>query len=544
MATEMDTDRQVRFEITPGTNGEGGPGPLSPSSVGGMKKKSSLKLTSSKKREGPAVSFVETVTVRQLPAEEAEAAQDTRRGPWEAAPEHDELWDGDNKDFWEQEKTLEEVHRIVVIRQMRMALEYNLGYAFYAMVANFKKRRPLAEPDPTRPQRSNSEDVVPQFETPGAEETAIRKEIRELFADSVKGLDFPDLIKDREAFEKIYQSTVLNISDMKRNPGLGLNRVEELVDEIVNTEEMCELLGVKFIAAPIQAAQPSTSAKEKIDSEVGKEEKRRNERRASVEASNNGVSVFAARRASVDSKQRGSTEPTTSSPVSADKATGAEEEDEDQPIFASAGRSGVHVRPTTSAAPVVAAAETPQETKRRPSTDTRRPSLTEAAPTDARRPSLVSTPDGPARRSSITPPGDSYKEARRSSLSQTPTPEQRRSSVTLAANPLDQRRSSLTSAEPRRSSITQPPPVLVSESAVSTTTEATSPTESKSSLVGHVLTLLLGFVLLMLSAMFRGVFGSPESAPGAEEGPAKKGSGALGWVIPLLAMFLVAVTWR
>jgi hypothetical protein len=54
-----------------------------------------------KRKSGVAfVTFHEVVTVRELPSEEAEDAIITRKGLWEAAPDHDELWDGHNRDFW------------------------------------------------------------------------------------------------------------------------------------------------------------------------------------------------------------------------------------------------------------------------------------------------------------------------------------------------------------------------------------------------------------------------------------------------------------
>lgn len=46
------------------------------------------------------VTFNKSVTVRELPESEAEAAEETRRGLWECAPDHDELWDGHNGVFW------------------------------------------------------------------------------------------------------------------------------------------------------------------------------------------------------------------------------------------------------------------------------------------------------------------------------------------------------------------------------------------------------------------------------------------------------------
>jgi len=290
-----------------------------------LKKKSSLKHAG-KRKEGTSVSFVEVVTVRELPSEEADDAINTRKGIWEAAPEHDELWDGDQKAFWQEEKSVEEVRKIVVIRQMRMALQFNLGYAFYSMVANFKKRHTVVKAESRSPAASFADDIIPEYETAGAEETAIRKEIRELFADSVKGLDFPDLVQDREAFDKLYATTLLNISESKRSPGLGLLRIESLVDEIMNTDEICHTLALEYVKEEVpQKGKAERDVLEKIESAVGKEEKRRGNRRASIEAMNNGVSVFAERRGSVDSRRSGNSD--------------SGRDDSDQPIFASSVRN-------------------------------------------------------------------------------------------------------------------------------------------------------------------------------------------------------------
>jgi hypothetical protein len=363
MADVMDTpDRKVTFGG--GEDGEANGGDGDGSTVvatpsvgmkGTLQKKSSLKMSNRKKEGGTSVSFLEVVTVRELPSEEADEAMNTRKGGWEAAPNMDELWDGDNKSFWEEEKTSEEIRRIVVIRQMRMALQYNLGYAFYSMVANFKKRRKPARPNPAKLKQSGvfMEDVVPQYETPGAEETAIRKEIRELFADSVKGLDFPDLVQDREAFDKIYATTTLNISEIRRASGLGLLRIESLVDEIMNTEETCALLDVEFEkeAAPTKG-KAELEAQEKIETAVGKEERRRGERRASIEALNHGVPAFGERRASIEAKRRSSLEPHAILPTNAiESQKDPLAVDDDEPIFASSGRAGIRVpqrRPSNS----------------------------------------------------------------------------------------------------------------------------------------------------------------------------------------------------
>ena len=267
--------------------------------------KSSLK--SSKKKTGTVVSFADIPQVHELPEDDAEDAQNTRKGSWGAAPDHDELWDGFSRKFWSEEKTLEEVHRIIVIRGMRLALQYNLGFGFYAMVANFMKRKPKVE-NPTGPQMLHEDlyAIVPQFETPEAEETALRKEIRELFADSVKGLDFDDLIQDRAAFDKLYLGTILSPAESRGFPGLGLKKIEQIVDEIMNCEDLCQKLGVEYIAEPIP--EKGKQEKEVFEKAMNQEEKKRGDRRASLELLNNGIPPFGERRASIEAKRRSSME--------------------------------------------------------------------------------------------------------------------------------------------------------------------------------------------------------------------------------------------
>ncbi|KAH9246598.1 hypothetical protein BASA81_015865 [Batrachochytrium salamandrivorans] len=168
--------------------------------------KTSLSRTTPPKRK--QVTFNKSVAVRELPESEAEAAEETRRGLWECAPDHDELWDGHN------------------------------GFAFFALIANFRRRR-----EQLKLNYGEEEFLVPKFDTLAQEETAIRKEIRELFADSVKGLDFQDLVEDRETFDKLYANSVpvLKLSDEA-----SLRLTEKLVDDVLYCEEMCEILHVKF----------------------------------------------------------------------------------------------------------------------------------------------------------------------------------------------------------------------------------------------------------------------------------------------------------
>jgi hypothetical protein len=280
------------------------------------KRKSSLKSTTSfpiddednesnnnkparKSSARPGVSFLESVTVRSLPQEEAEAAADTRRGEWQAAPDHDELWDGDNKDFWEEEKTIEEVRRIVVIRGMRMALQYNLGYAFFSMVANFRKRHEKVKyndeatgDDHNTDDKGMIDDMIIQYDKPEDEEMAIRKEIRELFADSVKGLDFPDLVQDREAFEKIYMGTVLlgiGLEDRSKYPEAGLQKIEKLVDEIMYVEDVCCLVDVVYVAPKETEAEHKSH--ENAEKAADYEQTRRTERRKSIEMLHGGETM-------------------------------------------------------------------------------------------------------------------------------------------------------------------------------------------------------------------------------------------------------------
>ena len=255
-----------------------------------------------RKKKKKSVGFTEKIDVRILPAEEAEEAFGTRKGDWGAAPDHDELWDGDSKEFWEQEKTLEEVHRIVVMRQLRLTLQYNLGFAFYAMVANFKRRRNSLSKD----------DVVPEFETPQSEDAALRKELRELFQESVKGLEFADLMQDRIAFEKIHAAM-----------GPGLDGIQKLIDEIMYVEDLCELMGVP-ITPPEDVSEPplrttssselpgagsrslsasSTATSAESAAIIEEVEKRRGDQRAAFEAQNNGVPPYGERRASAEARR-------------------------------------------------------------------------------------------------------------------------------------------------------------------------------------------------------------------------------------------------
>lgn len=124
---------------------------------------------------------------------------------------------------------------------MRATLSFQVGFAFFALIANFRRRR-----EQIKLSVGEDEFLVPKFDTLAQEETAIRKEIRELFADSVKGLDFQDLVEDRETFDKLYANSVpqLRLSDEA-----SLRVAEKLVDDVLYCEEMCEILRVKFQTA-------------------------------------------------------------------------------------------------------------------------------------------------------------------------------------------------------------------------------------------------------------------------------------------------------
>jgi hypothetical protein len=186
---------------------------------------------------------------------------------------------------------MEEVRRIVIIRGMRVTLSYQVGFAFFAMIANFRSRRvPI-------PLRLGEDDyAVPKFDTKQAEETAIRKEIRELFAESIKGLDFEDLIKDRETFDKLYATSV---PPMRCTPDVSLAKLEVFLDEILNCEEMCEILHVEYSPGPTMPR--SRRATQEM---INVEEKRRNSvRRQSVEVLSNNTTTTS-RRLSVEQQQR------------------------------------------------------------------------------------------------------------------------------------------------------------------------------------------------------------------------------------------------
>ena len=514
---EVEDEKKVQFENGPhpdfSTASGATSGPL-------QKKKSSLRSSSKKRQGGSSVSFLETVTVRELPSEEAEEAKSTRKGAWESAPEHDELWDGHTRDFWEKEKTMEEVRRIVVVRQMRMALQYNLGYAFYSMVANFKKRRPAVENN-HRGSMSGDEDVVPQFETPGAEETAIRKEIRELFADSVKGLDFPDLVQDREAFDKIYSTTVIGISDAKRAPGLGLLRIEELVDEIMNTAEICRMLGVQFIERESpEKGKAELEAQEKIDNAVGVEEKRRGERRASIEAQNNGIPVFAERRLSVEAKRRASIEALAQPPP-------------ENAQSGNARRASVEAKPANGSEQngrrgSIQSSETVPE--RRSSLQERRPSLQGNVPNEnaigsERRPSIQgerrASLQGNASAPVITERRPSLQGERRASLQPTPAAVDADDDTPIFASG---GRSAVIASQPVRTpSATR----VVVDGAAAT----------KDSFIVHSLKILLGLLLVAIMSCIRAF----QSNPNAEGRPNVKGGGPLVWLVPLAFIFGVTM---
>ena len=173
---------------------------------------------------------------------------------------------------------MEEVRRIIVVRQMRMALRYNLGYGFFALVSNFKRRKPVNLDDEQAVhdrEHPDENDVVPQFDSPEEEDLAVRKELRELFVDSVKGLDFPDLVQDREAFEKMYVESILSRDELARpdHGALSLARTEAMVDEIMYDEEVCLLVGVDF--QPSRAAVDAHTADMQHAADV--EEKRRHD---------------------------------------------------------------------------------------------------------------------------------------------------------------------------------------------------------------------------------------------------------------------------
>lgn len=134
---------------------------------------------------------------------------------------------------------MDEVKKIVVVRGMRATLSFQIGFAFFALVANFRKRH-----EHTAMLLGEEDFLAPQFDTFQTEEAAIRKDLRELFANSVKGLDFLDLVQDRETFDRMYQATY---AQKPLSPEASIRLVEQFVDDLLYCEEMCEMLHVKFI---------------------------------------------------------------------------------------------------------------------------------------------------------------------------------------------------------------------------------------------------------------------------------------------------------
>ncbi|GBG33968.1 Hypothetical Protein FCC1311_101912 [Hondaea fermentalgiana] len=69
-----------------------------------------------------AVRFSRQPEVRNLPEEEARDAWLARVGPWTSAPKHDEIWDGDMRQFRVQELTPAELRRLRFDDKLRRAM--------------------------------------------------------------------------------------------------------------------------------------------------------------------------------------------------------------------------------------------------------------------------------------------------------------------------------------------------------------------------------------------------------------------------------------
>ncbi len=90
---------------------------------------STSKGTSRKWNRGKrGVTFNKNATLHYLPAHELLEARRSRKGSWEAAPEHDELWDGDLQDFRRVPLTTDQLNR--KLNSMRQQYD-GQGYMSY-----------------------------------------------------------------------------------------------------------------------------------------------------------------------------------------------------------------------------------------------------------------------------------------------------------------------------------------------------------------------------------------------------------------------------
>lgn len=81
-----------------------------------------------------------------LPVEEYKDAYHARRGPWGAAPNCDELWDGDRRVFWERELSSEELREILRFRRLaRYATMLQGGVGIFGMRVPMPKIPPVIE---------------------------------------------------------------------------------------------------------------------------------------------------------------------------------------------------------------------------------------------------------------------------------------------------------------------------------------------------------------------------------------------------------------
>lgn len=81
------------------------------------------------------VSFNRMATVHHMPGHEQLAARRSRKGPWEPAPDHDELWDGDLQEFRPVPLTSRELRDLLVrkdheISAMNEYGSYGLSYTY------------------------------------------------------------------------------------------------------------------------------------------------------------------------------------------------------------------------------------------------------------------------------------------------------------------------------------------------------------------------------------------------------------------------------
>ena len=225
--------------------------------------------SSTYKKKG-SISFSGGVEVRELPEEEMLAAREARMGSFDEAPDHDILWDGDEREFWPEEKTQSEVDLIVVLRQMRVSLQYHLNVNFMAIVGNYKRRH---DPDFTyEPEEIPSKDpVYPQFTSAQDEELQLRGEFAALFEDSVDGLDESDVETDRRAVKALFEPTILSKAEREADLEEGLMRMQVVVDKVMHDELMRVAVGIYGDFVPLGEEDEGKEGE-------GKEEKERKEK--------------------------------------------------------------------------------------------------------------------------------------------------------------------------------------------------------------------------------------------------------------------------